>query len=481
MKPASGTMISNLENYSNFWTADLLTITLLDGTILRYTDFESNIALSGNVYSAAGPFPIVSGFQQKIGTEVDECKIQLWALLTNVVESVAVLEDIGQGLFDGADVVVQRVMMPNPNDGSIARPLKFDVSAGAVIVMHGNISDIVELDRTHAEFDVKSRKELLNIPFPYQTFQPSCRWPLYGAGCTLNQSSFTVAGSLAGNVLASDSFGRADANPIGANWSTISGVPALQIVSNQIEDTTTGGSVTAREIYSAISWPNDQYSQCTLVHLNSGSTSYGGVCVRQSTGADTGYYSIAGSAGDPNVYIARQLAGVHTNLASAAYTFSPGDVLYFSAVGTTLTVKINGVTKVTFTDTNIASGSAGLAVYAGSSVGDSIVDNWSGGSFASVNPLLFNTTLTNPSDYFDQGTITFTSGANSGITRTVRLYENASGQVLLWLALPNAPSAGDAFNIAPGCDKTLSTCTNKFGNSINYGAFPFIPPAESAI
>lgn len=297
MKPASTTFKNNLVNYNSWWVSDLIQITLLDGTVLRYCDFESDVTLSGITYSSAGPYPIFSGFQQKIGTEVDECKVQLWALLTNLVESTAILEAIGQGLFDGADVVIQRVMMPNPNDGSTARPIKFDTSAGGVTVFHGNISDIVEVDRTHAEFDVKSRKELLNIPFPYQTFQPSCRWPLYGAGCNILASSFVVAGA-------------------------VSGTP---------------------------------------------------------------------------------------------------------------------------------------------------------------NPLLFNSNLTNADGYFSEGTITFTSGVNNGLSRTVRLYAHASGQILLWLALPAAPAAADTFNIYPGCDHTFSTCVNKFANGINFGGEDMIPPAEVAI
>ena len=202
VKPASSTMKANLFNYNSFWTANLLTITLADGTVLTYTDFEENVKLSSTTFSAAGPWPIISGFEQKIGVEVDTAKIQLWALLSNMVESVAVLEAFGKGLFDNAAVLIQRVMMPNPNDGSTTRPLKFDTSAGAVTVMHGNISDVDEVDRSHAEFTVKSRKELLNIPFPYQTYQVGCQWPLYGTGCTLNKSSFAVSGTITtGNQL----------------------------------------------------------------------------------------------------------------------------------------------------------------------------------------------------------------------------------------------------------------------------------------
>ena len=55
MKPASGTFISNLANYSNWWIAQLYTFTLLDGTILTYTDFESDVTLSGTDRFAGVP------------------------------------------------------------------------------------------------------------------------------------------------------------------------------------------------------------------------------------------------------------------------------------------------------------------------------------------------------------------------------------------------------------------------------------------
>lgn len=281
MKPASSQFIANLANFNTFWFADLVTITLLDGTILNYTDFDSNVKLSTTTFLSNGPRLIIpSAFSQKIGTEVDEAKIQLWATLSDVVNSQAILQSIGQGNFDGADVLIQRVLMPNPNDGSIPRPIKFDTSAGAVIVMHGTVADITNIDRSHAEFDVKSRKELLDIPFPYRVFQPACGWPLYGAGCTLLQSNFQVSGAVSGG------------------------------------------------------------------------------------------------------------SGVQ---------------------------------------------------------------------------LLFNTNLTQTNDYFDEGIIKFTSGQNNGVQRTVRLYLNTGGQVLLFLPLPYAPASGDTFLIARGCDKRLQTCQTNFG------------------
>jgi uncharacterized phage protein (TIGR02218 family) len=297
IKPASSAFKNLLFQDYSYWVGNLFTITLFDGTIFTWTDFEYDVVLSGTRFSSRGPYPLWSGFTQKIGVEVDEGKLQLWALLTNLVESQAVLQAIGTGLFDNADIVIQRVMMGSTG-AQPARPINFDTSAGAVTLFHGNVSDITEVDRSHAEIDIKSKKELLNRPFPAHVYQPACRWDLYGAGCTLNINNFYINGSIVGS--------------------------------------------------------------------------------------------------------------------------------------------------------------------------------------GSLN-LLFNTTMTNIDHYFDEGLITFTSGANVGVTRTVRLYLNASGQTLLFVPLPAAPANGDQFKMAPGCDKQLATCRDKFNNLINLGSMPFVPVAESAI
>lgn len=92
----------------------------------------------------------------------------------------------------------------------------------------------------------------------------------------------------------------------------------------------------------------------------------------------------------------------------------------------------------------------------------------------------FSTNLTQPDDYFDLGVITFTSGNNSGITRTIKNFLHANGIVNLVLPLSKLPVAGDGFTIYPGCDHSLATCTNKFSNSSNFRGFPYIPVPETA-
>lgn len=86
--------------------------------------------------------------------------------------------------------------------------------------------------------------------------------------------------------------------------------------------------------------------------------------------------------------------------------------------------------------------------------------------------------LTQAAGYFSLGTVTFTSGANSGQSRSVKAY--SPGSLVLASPLPTQPISGDTFNAYPGCDKTLSTCQTKFSNKPNFRGHPYIPKPETA-
>lgn len=75
---------------------------------------------------------------------------------------------------------------------------------------------------------------------------------------------------------------------------------------------------------------------------------------------------------------------------------------------------------------------------------------------------------------FNQGTLTFSSGVNAGISVNVK---SAVAGISLSLSYPlqNAPATGDAFTVYWGCDHTQATCTSKFNNLTNFRGFPYIP------
>lgn len=93
---------------------------------------------------------------------------------------------------------------------------------------------------------------------------------------------------------------------------------------------------------------------------------------------------------------------------------------------------------------------------------------------------MINATLAQATGYFDLGTVTFTSGQNSGFKRTVKAW-TTGGNFTLLVPLPFTPVAADTFTIYPGCDKMQSTCQNKFNNLVNFRGQPYIPQAETSV
>jgi len=78
-------------------------------------------------------------------------------------------------------------------------------------------------------------------------------------------------------------------------------------------------------------------------------------------------------------------------------------------------------------------------------------------------------------DYWIDGLIRFLTGKNTGEERQVVDFISAQNKIVLDYGLPEVPDVGDTYTIERGCDKCLSTCTNRFGNQANFLGFVDIP------
>jgi uncharacterized phage protein (TIGR02218 family) len=74
---------------------------------------------------------------------------------------------------------------------------------------------------------------------------------------------------------------------------------------------------------------------------------------------------------------------------------------------------------------------------------------------------------------FDNGMIYCTSGVNAGQHSSIKFYSNNT--VVVYKPFYEDVSAGDKFYILRGCDKTLKTCRDVFGNIEHFRGFPFLP------
>lgn len=89
--------------------------------------------------------------------------------------------------------------------------------------------------------------------------------------------------------------------------------------------------------------------------------------------------------------------------------------------------------------------------------------------------------LTDATGYYDLGRLVMTSGDNTGFGRQVRSWTLATHVIKIIAPFFFDVAIGDTFNIYPGCNKTLTICTNTFANAVNYGGFPDIPAPETAV
>ena len=89
--------------------------------------------------------------------------------------------------------------------------------------------------------------------------------------------------------------------------------------------------------------------------------------------------------------------------------------------------------------------------------------------------LLIDAARTEVDDYWNDGTIEMTSGANDGLKRKISDFDAATDTVTLLYAFPTIIGVGDTYTIKRGCSKSESICKSRFDNFENYGGFVSVP------
>lgn len=79
-------------------------------------------------------------------------------------------------------------------------------------------------------------------------------------------------------------------------------------------------------------------------------------------------------------------------------------------------------------------------------------------------------------DFFTQGSLHFTTGANTGFARDIRVQKGDT--IITYLPFPYPVKPGDGFQMTAGCDKKPATCIGKFNNKANFRGFDFVPTNE---
>lgn len=175
--PALRTLIESGE----FLYAELYTITLVSGAVLRYTSADRPISWGGHL------FPVLSIARDRtklaLGLSVDETTVTMSPQATDTVQGTPFGQAVRAGVLDGAQILVQEAFLSDWSQPPV----------GVLHCFQGSASD-ADGGRSEFRLTVKSALELLNIDMPRNLYQGNCNHIVYDSGCTLLRSAFTVSG-----------------------------------------------------------------------------------------------------------------------------------------------------------------------------------------------------------------------------------------------------------------------------------------------
>lgn len=196
MRAASAKLIGLLDA-DQFLMADLYTITTVQGDVLRYTNYDFDLIVAGNVYSSEGPIISREGISLSLGIEVDNLSILIDCTDDNKWNGINVVQAFHNGQLDGARFKLERIFMDTNTPT--------DTSADTIKLFEGRIIE-PELDRNSIQASVASDMDELNVQMPRNLYQPSCTNTLFDSACGLSRQNFMVptlieSGSTAARLL----------------------------------------------------------------------------------------------------------------------------------------------------------------------------------------------------------------------------------------------------------------------------------------
>ena len=167
---------------SKYVSADLWTITLNAGSVVRWTSADVPISFGGFTW-IKGPTIRRGQISEKRGVEVAALDVEITALTgVDTIRGNAIIPYIAAHGFDGATVKLERAFAPN-----WLAPI-----AGTVIRFAGKVTSIGSIQGATAKLTVSSWMILLDAALPRNLYQAGCIHTLYDSGCTINPALFSV-------------------------------------------------------------------------------------------------------------------------------------------------------------------------------------------------------------------------------------------------------------------------------------------------
>ncbi|MPS27559.1 MAG: DUF2163 domain-containing protein [Alcaligenaceae bacterium] len=236
--------------------ADLFTLTLTDGTVVRWTDADVHVVADGRTFRADGPSISRSAIRLAKGIQTDTLDVTLTQTDGVQLAGQQLLPFVVRGGLDGAELLLERAFGP-----------RLDAIVGTIVRFVGRIGPVDNATAHEISLSVMSRTNILNTAMPADLFQRGCLNTVYDHACGLNREAFAVMGLVTGTPTVR-SFGTN--LPQEAGWFTL-GAIAIGGVRRTVKSHDSGGglvlSVALPTVPSAgtefIAWPGCDGLQTT--------------------------------------------------------------------------------------------------------------------------------------------------------------------------------------------------------------------------
>lgn len=456
MKPGYSGLISLVSGATELPFADCFTLTLLSGTVLRYTNFDVPVTIGSNVFVANAVRIQGLKFKQTVGVDIDEQEIDLIYSETDTLDGEPVAAALRAHVLDLCEIQRDRAFFdpvaawpPNPSTGAVA--------TGSVMLFKGRVADIQNIGRTTAQVNVKSDLVLLDIDFPRNLWQTSCLHTLYDSGCGLTKSNYQTAGSVGA----------------GSTNSTVLLANGGSGATFEVTMSGAAGAPLSRVVLTSSAAVNAGYASAPSVTVSDPTGT--GAVVRALWFPFIGLYgfvvvSVGANYTNPVLEVSTGTGGT----ASGQVLLAPGTLSVASVVPLSGGANYTANTQIQLSGGG-GNGAAFVPIISGGVITGTTRVSGGSGFYAAPTAAAVDVPFQN----YSQGMIQFTSGDNSGVLAQIK--SATSTELFLLNPLESVPAAGDTFLLSLGCDHSLGAggCA-KFNNQANFRGFPYVPPPDTA-
>ena len=161
MKDATNALAEYLNSQKNLTSCDIYELTLNNGNVYRFADFDTDVSYNGNVYShSAIGMPKRQQINIKSQATVDSMNIQIYSDANDMIESVRVNKAAHDGLLDRATLALSRCFFAS--NGNVIGAIK----------LFAGIVEIHQCGGLSLQLTVKSKTQGLNMEFPVRKYYP---------------------------------------------------------------------------------------------------------------------------------------------------------------------------------------------------------------------------------------------------------------------------------------------------------------------